>query len=146
MTYKPYKISKKSPKCAKYWEKHFKFKSYYFDWQVMYSVVESKFEEISLELGISLKKSRKVAWNAYCAAIEGEEESPLWEDYCDFMDAITEQDLPGFVMLQTIGSDLHAGHTEKMAKAAFIEWLKEDPKNGVFGDYLLGTDLKTVKI
>lgn len=144
--YKPYKTPKNAPKCVKYWDKRFKSKPYSFDWQLMRSIVEAKIEEISKELKISIKKSRTVAWNAYCAAIEGDEENPLWEAYQDFLEVIEDEELPEFVMRQTIGSDLHAGHTERAAKTAFIEWLKEDPDNGIFGEYLLKLDLTTVKI
>jgi hypothetical protein len=142
---KPYKTPRSATRCVKYWDKAYKNKGYYFDWQVMKAVVESKIGEIKEDLNVNATMARKVSWNAYCAAIEGDEDNPLWEAYVDFMDVITDEDLPEFVMVQTIGSDLHAGHTEKEAKRAFVGWLKEDPENGKFGDYRITTRLTVIK-
>ena len=81
---KPYKTPRNSPKCLKYWDKTYKGKEYNFDWQIMRALVQSKIPEIQAELELSLKECREVAWNAYCAAIEGDEDSPYWQDYQEF--------------------------------------------------------------
>lgn len=142
---KPYSTPRTAPKCVKYWDKVFKNKKYYFDWQVMRSVVEAKVPEIIDQLELPAKDARTVAWNAYCAAIEGDEESPIWDEYGDFLDVIEDPDMPEFVMRQVIGSDLHSGCTEKEAKRLFIEWLDEDPEHGDFGDYKITRALKVIR-
>ena len=142
---KPYKTSRTAPKCVKYWDKVFKNKGYYFDWQVMRTLVESKVTEIKQELEITSKEARVVAWNAYCAAAEGEDDSPLWKDYQEFSREVEGKDLPEFVYHVTVGMDIHGGWTEKQSKTAFIEWLKEDYDNGDFGEYRMTTQLKVVK-
>ena len=141
-----YKTPKHLPKCVKYWDKVFKGKPYFFDWQLIRSLVELNVEEVMSELEIPKKKARTVVWNAYSAAIRGDEDSPLYEDVQDFVEAIEESEMPLFVAYSSIRFDIHVGMSEREAKEAIVAWLKEDPENGIFGKYRLTTRLTVVRV
>jgi len=139
-----YKTPRNAPKCVKYWDKVYKNKAYFFDWQLMKSVVESRLAEIMKAVEVPKSEARVLAWNAYCAAVEGDEDSPLWDAYQCFSEEVADKDVPEFVMYQTIGGDLNGGWTEKKSRKAFIEWLKEDLEHGDYGDFRMKADLTVV--
>ncbi len=111
----------------------------------MRSVVVAKANEVWSTLGMSVESARMVVWNAYCAAVQGERSSPLFSDFQDLIEVISEEELPLFLVHKSIGCDIHRGKTEEQARQAVVDWLKEDPQNGIFGNYRLTPEFVVLK-
>ena len=144
--YTAYKTPRHLPRCVKYWDKVFKEKSYFHHWRVMHAVVESTIDEVVDDLELPKRKARSVVWNAYCAAVQGDKESPFFDHLQDLIEVINEKEMPLFIAHSSIGCDIHLGMTELEAREAIVEWLNEDPENGIFGAYRLTSQLTVIRI
>ena len=144
--YKAYHTNRLAPKCVKYWDRVYRSKEYFYDWQVVVALVEMAVPEIQEELDLNKVNARKLAWEAYCAAIIGDERSPFFELYNDFCEQISDKEVPEFVMTQTVGVDINDGLTEEAALKGFQNWLRENPNNGNFGRYHMDENLAVYRI
>jgi hypothetical protein len=133
--YKIYKTNRLAPRCVKYWDREYEQKDYFYDWQVVVAIVEAAVPEIQSELDLNKVGARKLAWEAYCAAIIGDERSPFFHVYNDFCEQIADKEVPEFVMTQTVGVDINDGMSKERAMKGFQSWLRENPSNGNFGRY-----------
>ena len=146
MKYTAYKTNRQALRCVKYWDKAFRNTELFFDWQVTYAAVEYHIPLIQKELGITKREARELAWGAYCDAVTGNVESPFFEEYDQFCDAVTESLIPFFSLVKCIGVDIHGGYTQRQAEQEFKRWLSEDPQNGIFGNFQIKEDLSIERV
>lgn len=146
LQYQAYKTHRLAPRSVKYWDRMYREKSYFYDWQIVVGIVDGFIPEIQAEVNVTKNEARKLAWNAYAAAIVGDEESPFFDVYNDFCDEIPPKEIPEFVMTQTVGVDINNGIPEKKAVEEFQAWLREDQNNGLFGDYMMLSNLSVKRV
>ena len=144
--YTAYRTNRQALPCVKYWDKVFRKTELFYDWQVTYATVEYHITMLRKELNISKREARKLVWGAYCDAVRGHLDSPFFEEYDQFCDAVTESLIPFFGLVKCIGVDIHGGYTQRQAEQEFKKWLLEDPKNGVFGNYQIMADLSIERV
>ena len=142
MVIKKYKTPKNAPQCVQYWDAQFQSMELWFDWLIVKAVVEESIPMIRKESGCSKKEALDLAWSAYCAAICGHQDSPMRDALLVFLSEISPAEKPLYVAYSAIGTDIHRGIPEDIAKSNFVQWLEDTPQNGRFGDYLLTADLK----
>jgi hypothetical protein len=146
MHYKSFKTNTQLPKFVRYWDGVFTGTSFWWEWQMMQSVVETCASELQCNSPFSKKEARGIAWNIYCAMVSGDERRFFFTDFCDFCESIPDAELPIFAMAQIIGLDIANGITETAAVEKFQKWLLDDPKNGVFGGYCMRSDFSIYKM
>lgn len=146
MTAKPFKSNTQLPKFVRYWDSIFKKTSFFWEWQMMQSVVETCASELQYNSNLSKKEARGIAWSMYCGMVSGDERRFFFTDFCDFCESIPDAELPLFAMAQIIGLDIAHGIAETTAVEKFQRWLLDDPKNGEFGLYCMRSDFSIYKI
>ena len=146
MIYTAYTTNRQALRCVKYWDKVFRNTELFFDWQVTYATVEYHIPLIQKELGISKREAKELVWGAYCDAVTGNVDSPFFEEYDQFCDAVSENLIPFFSLVKCIGVDIHGGYTQRQAEQEFKKWLSEDPQNGVFGNFQIKADLSIERV
>lgn len=146
MNYTAYKTNRQALQCVKYWDKVFRNTELFFDWQATYAAVEYHIPLIQKELSISKRDAKNLVWGAYCDAVTGNIDSPFFEEYDEFCDAVSESMVPFFSLVKCIGVDIHGGYTQRQAEQEFKKWLSEDPQNGVFGNYKIQADLSIERV
>lgn len=142
MVTKKYKTPKNAPLCVQYWDAQFQSMELWFDWLIVKAIVEESIPMIRRDMRCSQKEARDLAWSAYCAAICGQQDSPMIDVLLAFLSEISPAEKPLYVAYSSIGCDIHHGIPEDIAKSNFVQWLEEAPQNCRFGDYLLTSDLQ----
>ena len=146
MNYGPYRSSKDLPDCVVFWDKMLIGSPYWLHWMAAQGELSSQITALKERTDCTKVESIAMVWNAFCAAAIGDEESPVWHIFEDFVTAIAESDMPLFVYWVTLGVDINNGMTHKEAKSSFITWLKEDENNGLFdGGFRLLPSLEVVQ-
>lgn len=146
MQYTAYQSNRKALKCVQYWDSIFRDTEIFMDWQVTCAAVEYHIPLVQKELGMSKRDARILVWNAYCDAVTGDVNSPFFEEYDQFSDAVSESLMPLFVLANSVGVDIHGGYSQRQAEQQFKNWLSEDPRNGIFGEFQIKADLSIEKV
>lgn len=141
-----YKTPKHELPAVKYWDRHFCKMDLWFDWVLFKGILESRLPDFQDEFEVGKREARELAWDAYCAASMGDDESPLMEPFMNLVQAIRDDEIPVFVAHTTIGADIHHGDSEYEAQKSFITWLNEDKLNPVFGNYALQVNFSVSKL
>lgn len=150
--YTPYKTKRSEPKCVKYWEKHFVKCSFWLDWIVFkeaayYHVDEVKTYLTEENMRSTVKEAKNIIWNAVISAYEGDNENnPLTGEYREFIDTIEDSEMMIFLAHLQIGSSIHQGLSEAKARKEYLEWLKEDKNNPVWGNYALTSNFQIISL
>ena len=144
--YQCYTTNRQMPKVVKYWDKIFRKTQLFFPWQAALAAVEYHVPMVQQELSLSKKEARDMVWSAFCDAITGDVNSAFFPEYDDLCQMVTDDTMPIFTMAMTVGVDIHAGYSEREAIEEFKIWLAEDPRNGVFGNYRINSDLSVQQV
>ena len=146
MNYFPYRSTKDLPDCGRFWDKIFIDSPYWLHWMAAQGELASQVAALEERTNCSIVESTSMVWDAFCAAAIGDEDSPVWHVFEDFVTAIAESDMPLFVYWVTLGVDINNGMTLSEAKSSFITWLEEDENNGLFeGGFRLLPSLEVVQ-
>lgn len=144
--YQSYTTNRQLPKAVKYWDKVFRQTELFFPWQAAFAAVEYHVPLVQKELELSKKEAREMVWGAFCEAITGDVTSPFFQEYDDLCQTVTDATMPIFTLAMTVGVDINAGYSEREAIEEFKTWLSEDPKNGLFGNYRINSDLSIQQV
>ena len=146
MEYSRYQSPIHLPNYVEYWDRMFLQTEAFFDWKIMFAIVEAARKDVAQKLDLNVEQTIQVVWRAYCAAVSGDESSPFYNDYLDFGSTIEPSVIPTFVMLQSVGLDIAEGLSETEAIEAYKGWLLEHPENGLFGHYKMLPDLSVLRV
>jgi hypothetical protein len=124
---KSYKTPKGMPKSVKYWDDKFKRSSVWMSWIALKTELSTKVSDVMSECECSESDAIYTIWNAFDAIINGDEESPVWNEYKDWICSNSDDDLLYISLHLAIGSYIHAGQSESEARESFKEDAKDDP-------------------
>jgi hypothetical protein len=144
--YSRYVTPSTEPDCVKFWDRELSSTPLWIDWTLLKSLLEAQIPEIQAELGGTKQSATKVLWTAFIEATCGDEESPCHPVYRNFMRSMDEYYFAYWIPRLTIGSDIHEGFSEKVAKQRYANWLADDPQNPVFGRYRVSANLEITEI
>ena len=144
--YTKYKTPKDQPQSVKYWDKIYRKSDFWFSWVALKAVAESFLPDIMEECECDATEARRIVWSAYIAATEGDEESPMWDACGDLAMDLTDYGFALYTSHLTIGSNMHEGLSEKEAKRQYVEWLRESPKNPIYGKFKITESLEIVPL
>lgn len=144
--YSKYVTPSSDPDCVKYWDRELKATALWMDWTLLKTMLKMGLEDIKSSLGVEDAEANQILWTAFIEATCGDRESPCYEHYKNFMRTVDEYHFAYWTPRLTIGSDIHDGFSEKVARQRYANWLNEDIKNPIFGKYKVGVDLSITEI
>jgi len=141
---KKYSTPKHEPKCVKYWDKKFRPMNVWFDWVMLKSRAENQVLGVKSKFGVNKATAREIVWGSFVAAINDEDNSPMENEYTDFLVFIQAQEYPLVLAYLLIGSDVFFGWTESEAIELYRKWALKNPNDTVFGDYRVTHNFKVI--
>jgi len=141
----PYTIQKSEFTMIKYIERSLLGTSLWFDWVVLKSLMLSCTSIVVERTGVTARRAHHMIWNAFVAAVDGDDRSPVVHEVQMVLHSIPPDIRPIFIGRTMIAADIHKGSTVKVAESNFQEWLQRDGNN-IFGGYRLLSDFTTETI
>ena len=140
----PVHIPKTDPKYLQYWNKSFKNFNFWYDWQAFVQTCNHQIPNIMEQCETNYNEARAIGWTSVGEAYEGDEKSPMIEEWQKFILSIEAKEVMLLLCHFQIGTDIKAGNTESQAKKHYIQWLWEDVENAIWTDYALSDDFKII--
>lgn len=144
--YQPYTTPKTAPQAIHFWDNAYRQTTFWYDWLVLKSTAEFLRQDIQDCLGCTIEEADNAIWHDYIDATEGKTASPMFEVYRNFCMTLTIDTFPLYCVYLSIGCDIHDGLSEREAIEKYKDWLLKDPKNPIYGDYRVHSDLTIHKI
>ena len=115
-------------------------------WVELRQSIESHTHEVMEQFSCTYRAARTLVWTTYAHAAGGEEDNPFQELYIEFLQNLSEEELPLFICHTGVGLDMFEGRTESEAIDLFHEWLLEDDDNAIFGGYKITKDFEVFPV
>lgn len=141
----PYTIKRSEFGLVKYMEQTLLRTSLWCDWIVLKSLMLSYRASVVNRTEVTAKRAEQMIWNAFAAAVNGDERSPVYFEFITALGCIPANIKPIFIGRVHIAIRVHQGMTVQEAEHAFLTWL-EIEDNDEFGEYRLLPDFSTVPI
>ena len=138
----PYTIKRSEIGLIKYIEQTLLRTSVWCDWVVLKSLMLSYRTSVVNRTGVTSKRAEQMIWNAFVAAVNGDERSPVYFEFINALGCIPADVKPIFIGRVRIASRIHQGMTVQDAESSFLRWLELDG-NDEFEDYRLLPDFST---
>lgn len=145
-SYTAYKTPTRYPAMIHYLESQFCKLNLWFDWLVLMGVGHHQVQQIKDHVGVTRTRAERMVWNAFAAAFQADQNTPLFADVNRLMQSISPSEKPLFMAHTMIAVHIHRGLSIEEARLEFIRWLNEDPVHGIFGEYRLTRELTTVPL
>lgn len=146
MQYQKYNTTKNDPNYVQYWESHFQKMDLWYDWIILKAAMYTHLGDAIEECNVSMFEAKEILWRAYVAATTNNMNSPFCALYQNFVDNISEAEVPLFVAHTTIGISMLNGMTQEEAIAHYQSWLVADPNNARFGEYFITEQLAVLPV
>lgn len=145
-SYKAYKTPTRYPAMIHYLDAQFRHLDLWYDWLVLMALGQHQVRQIKEHVGITRTRAERMVWNAFAAAFQADQNTPLFADVHQMMQSIAPSEKPLFLAHTMIAVHIHRGLSEEDARQEFIQWLNADPVHGIFGEYRLTQDLSTIPL
>ena len=130
--------------CVKYWNEQFQDLCFWDDFVILKRAIEKRAYKLILKDDISPQEAVQLSWISYIDAVLGAESSVITE-YTLLVQHISDAELPLYLAHTTIGTDIFDGASEQDAQQQYLTWLTDNPKNPIFGEYLLRQDFTVAR-
>lgn len=142
----PYQTPRRFPAMIQYLDDQFRQLNLWFDWMLLQSTGIFQVKRIQHHVGVTRTRAEKIIWNAFAAAFEADQNSPLFSEVHQLMQQVSPAEKPLFLAHTMIAVHIHRGMSVEEAKATFLKWLAEDPTHAIFGEFRLTPALTTVAL